>query len=429
MNRVSTPIGVLIALAVMLGAGLVLRFATNTAALGPVWDEPVLQEVVAAIVDDGWTVSNALDYEDTKGPVFFWLYAGLGELIGVEVGDLRLITLAIFVLSGVPLGVLAAKCGMSYGQIAATAALYALLPYNAVLGQIFMSEPSFLLGSMVLLLIFVWGFGRDVASQHRVAGPLVFGLILALLLHHRIHVVAYAAAAVAVATRRDGVRSWPWWVACLGAGILRLPLYLRWGGLVSPEYQSRLGLGLRLESLTYLAISLLPCTVVLLWPLFAGRPLRRRRWWWVAAAAVAGLSLGLLAMPDLSVDAEGGAPRYLGMVARALMPLGSSAAQMVAVVALCTVGASALTAAAMVAAERPLDSPARIVDRLSVWTVLAGWLMYGLTRGVVFDRYMLPYVVLLPFLWVRRLPGWLLSIQGLGLLIMIIRLAMSHQLL
>ncbi len=85
--------------------------------------------------------------------------------------------------------------------------------------------------------------------------------------------------------------------------------------------------------------------------------------------------------------------------------------------------------AALVASDRPLDSPARIVNRLSAWTVLAGWLMYGLTRGVVFDRYMLPYVVLLPFLWVRLLPGWLLSIQGLGLLIIVIRLAMSHQLL
>ena len=40
----------------------------------------------------------------------------------------------------------------------AVAGLYALLPHNAVLGQLVMSEPSFVFGALWLMWVFVWGF-------------------------------------------------------------------------------------------------------------------------------------------------------------------------------------------------------------------------------------------------------------------------------
>jgi len=71
-------------------------------------------------------------------------------------------------------------------------------------------------------------------------------VLLAILLHNRIHAVAFAGAICLTAFGRDRLRSWPWWLACVLAGICRLPLWMRWGGLVSPEYQSMHGLGLGL---------------------------------------------------------------------------------------------------------------------------------------------------------------------------------------
>ncbi len=429
MTRRSRTINsVLIAVAITLVASLTLRFGTNIAALGPTWDEPFMQRVVESIVTDGWTVENTIDYQDTKGPSFFWTYAALGQLMGAGIDDLRLMTLAMFILTGVPLGLIAARCGLSSRQIGGAAALYVLLPYNAILGQMFMSEPSFMLGSMFLLVIFVWGFGNDFRSQRRAAGPIAFGLLLSILLHHRIHAVAFAGAAVLVSFERDRWRSWPWWLACLAAGLTRLPLYLRWDGLVSPEYQDRLGIGLRLDSLTYLAISLLPCTVVLLWPALMDRSFRRWRRW-IAAAAVLGLAFGVLAVPDLSLTAQDGRARYLGMVATALRPLQTGPVLLVAIAALSTIGFSALAASAAVAFSRPLTGPADVVHRLAVWSVLVGWGMYALTRGVVFDRYPLPFVALLPFVLCARTPRWLLVLQALGLLGVVIKLAMSHGML
>lgn len=429
MTRRSRTINsVLIAVAITLVAGLTLRFGTNIAALGPIWDEPLMQRVVESIVTDGWTVQNTIDYEETKGPSFFWTYAALGELMGTSIDDLRLITLAMFILTGVPLGLIAARCGLSSRQIAGAAALYVLLPYNAVLGQMFMSEASFMLGSMFLLVTFVWGFGSDFRSQRRAAGPIVFGLLLSILLHHRIHAVAFAGAAMLVSFERDRWRSWPWWLACFAAGLTRLPLYLRWDGLVSPEYQHLLGIGLRLDSLTYLAISLLPCTVVLLWPALMDRSLRHCRWW-IAAAAVLGLAFGVLAVPDLSLTAQDGKARYLGMVATALRPLQTGPVLLFAIAALSTIGFSALAASAAVAFSLPLTGSAGVVHRLAAWSVLVGWGMYALTRGVVFDRYPLPFVALLPFVLSARTPQWLLVLQALGLLGVVIKLAMSHGML
>jgi len=411
---------VLIATLVMLLVAVGLRFGPRPGA--PVWDEPLMQPVVGAIVDTGWTVPNLIDYEDTKGPVFFWGYAAAGEVFGTSIERLRLITTVLFILAGIPLGLLATRCGWGARRTAGLATLFALLPYHAVLGQLFMSEPSFLLGSMTLILAFVWSFTSAPGTPARTWGPVVFALMLSLLLHHRPHAVAYAAAAVLVATERDRARSWPWWIACALAGASRLPLLFHWGGMVSPAYQDRMGLGLRLDSLCYLLIALLPATACLIWRPLTARPVR---WTWLVGGAALGLALGLLAVPDLGLDVEAGRARYLGMVASALRPLAATGVFPIAFALLATLGGAALGAMMSVAFEEPMTTTSAIVGRLAAWSVLAGWALYGVTRGQVFDRYLLPFVLLLPFMWMDRLPRWLLVLQGLGLAALTVRSAMS----
>ena len=144
-----------------------------------------------------------------------------------------------------------------------------------------MSEPSFVLGSIILGLLATTG----PKGEPGVWRPLAFGLVLTILLHHRAHAVVPAAAAVLLAFQRDGSRAWRYGLAGFVAGLLRLPLYVEWGGLVSPEYASRYGLGFSPEAVVYLLGALAP----LVW---VGIPLGWSRqnqgcWPWVGSLALA----------------------------------------------------------------------------------------------------------------------------------------------
>jgi hypothetical protein len=404
------------ALVMLLVAGL-LHAATRIVGAPPVWDEPVMRPVIDAILRDGWTVRTLIDYEDTKGPVFFWLYAGAAELVGGDLARLRLVSVAIFILAGALVGEVMIRYGLRGGRLLLGAGLYAMLPYNALLGQLFMSEPSFLMGSAALYGVFLWSFGRSAERERRIAGPVLCGILLSLLLHHRPHAAAFAAAIAVVTLHRDGLRCWPWWLACLLAGLSRVPLYLRWDGLVSPTYQFASGLGFRLDSLTYLAAALLPYTAVFLWLAWRGGAAQRWARSWVAAAAAAGAALGLLFPPDLAaVTPEQDIPIYLGLVATLLRPLEASAILFAAALA----GAGAIALASMAALvisvwTRREDHADAVAGRLAAITVIAGWGLYAFTAGCVFDRYLLPYAVLLPVVWVARLPAWLAVVQLIGL--------------
>jgi hypothetical protein len=297
------------------------------------------------------------------------------------------------------------------------AALYVLLPHNAVLGQLLMSEPVFVFGSLWLMWIFVRGFGASAASERRVIGPVAFGAILAILLHNRVHAAAFGAAAVLVAWERDGRRSWPWWAACAAAGLVRVPLWIRWGGLVSPEYQSMHGLGFSPASLTYLGAAVGPLTVMFLWPWWTGRCGRPR--WLPWSGAALGLLLSMLAAPDLAESLTFGSAeisRYLGFVSSGTRLLTTSATwQMIIVGGLAAVGLASLASLLAIGLERRTWDAEAVVWRLAAWMLVCGWAMYVLTRAFVFDRYLLPWAILLPVVWVRALPRALLALQAAGL--------------
>ncbi len=132
-----------------------------------------------------------------------------------------------------------------------------------------------------------------------------------------------------------------------------------------------------------------------------------------------GLLLGVLAAPDLaesfqSVDGE--AHRYLGLVASGARLVAASAMwQMIVIAVLAAVGLASLASLLAIALERRTWNAEAVVWRLAAWTLLCGWVMYALTQGFVFDRYLLAWAILLPVLWVRALPRPLLALQAAGL--------------
>jgi hypothetical protein len=408
---------------------LAIHFCSGVRSRANVRDEDLMKVPIDAILDQGWSMRTAIDFQEVKGPIFFWMYAGPGELTGDSINAMRFISIAYFVLGAVALLLIARRCGIEGARLAIVALLYILSPYNAFVSQLLMSEPSFNCLALWGFYAFIRGFHDSRAGALRWAGPLWFGALLLLMLHHRPHAVALAGAVVLTALARDGVRAWPWIAACAAAGLLRVPLYLHWGGLVTSHYQDLFGLGVRLDSFSYLLACVLPWTGA--WiaaPFFSGRDDRVRTWMWIIAAGGAGALLGWFACPDLEakvryvlpVTGETRTPaEFAGVLTTALVK--TTQAGMLrdwALAALAGLGAASLAGLALVTFRARSELHARehptlgSVMRLSFWSLACGLPLYIITVGPVYDRYLMVWTVLLPIAWLMSLPRVLLVLQA-----------------
>ena len=425
---------VIVSLLVLLATALSMRYGTGIGDAGPRFDEQYITVPMFQLMEEGWSIQTAIDYEETKGPALIWPYAILGEWLGGDLNALRQVSCLFFVLSGIPLLLIALRCGVRRIELLLAIVGFILLPYELIFSQLVMGEGSFVFGALCLVLVVLWGVGGfggavDGSRQrgHPVAGPILYGLLLVILLHSRVHAVAWAGAACLATWQLKGVRSWPWWVASIGAGLLRVPLWIRWGGLVSPEYQNLHGLGFRLESLTYLGAALLPLVGMFL-IVFCWR-YRFCRWWFLCpAGAVIGLVLALVAMPDLfipdTLDLSLQHDRYQGILATTVLQIGGGGTGSLVLLGLaCVLGLASLGALAAMAFELPSSDGIGILARLQTWALALGCGLYMLTRGFVFDRFLLVWAVGMSVLWCRLLPRWLLGVQLLVLLVIAVRLA------
>ncbi len=394
----------------------------------PVWDERVMYPVVQGIVATEWSWESLLYYQDTKGPVFFWLYAAAAELLGPEILTLRLLTAMFFVFSTWTAVAIASAAGVRGVRLAAVCALFVLLPYHLMLGVVFMSEASFVFLSLLMCAQATAGIraGRSATTAERFGSAAVYGVLLSLLLHHRVQASAWGGAICLVAAGALGVRSLPWWIATAAAGLSRVPLMIAWGGIVSPAYQERYGLGFRLDGPTYLLMAGLPVTCLMLFA--RERDVRRersRRRFMLLGAAV-GLLLGIFCGADILEGIT--ANRYLGITATALRPLsGTGVVGLPALSLLATLGGAALAATAWPALAHMAwrsRSASALLEGMGAWAMLLCIALYSMTRGDVYDRYLMVFAVLQPMVWVLRVPAlwrWaagavLAGMAGYGLL-------------
>lgn len=397
----------------------------------PIWDESYMLPVVREIVNEHWSLESLVDYQDTKGPAFFWTYAAWCSLFSTSLSSLRLLTMALTVLCAWPASLIAWRAWRdteyTYRQKAwitvFSVSLIWLLPYQPVLSQLFMSEPLFDLLSLWAIALALIGFEQQKRSDagsrsgqwpYRTA----YTIVLVLLVHVRVQAVVVAGAVCLTAAMSIGVRaSAGWWIASVVAGASRIPLWIHWGGLVSPDFQSRYGLGFRLDALTYFLIALLPVTVAFLW--LPDRLSPRRTLYVIGGAAVLGAVLGVTATPNLDLSLEAG--RYMGLVASVLresLPT-SFPARMLAWIGLTAIGAAALGGAVLHAQSESAEVGGlrEPVLFMAIWLVVIGWLLHALTRGDVFDRYLLPFTLLVPTLWLRALPAWLVAAMAMLLML------------
>jgi hypothetical protein len=190
------------------------------------------------------------------------------------------------------------------------------------------------------------------------------------------------------------------------AGLLRIPLWSRWGGLVSPEYQSLHGLGFRLESLSYLAAALVPFVGV--FAIEGWRVAKSKIF--MMTACIVGVLLVLFAMPDLNVpdviDYSNSNERFQGIASTIASTLSPQVGiQKIVLALLAGLGLAGL------AGLWHCRDRVKVLGSITFWSFTFGWLLYALTRGFVFDRFLLTWAFLLPIVWVRVLPTWLLAIQ------------------
>ncbi|MBT7351219.1 MAG: hypothetical protein HN811_02030, partial [Phycisphaerae bacterium] len=164
-----------------------LRWGTQITDRGPIFDERWITRPIADLIRHGWSVERAIDFQETKGPALIWPYAVGGRWLTVDpheiagpdappggkngrspeawdppipgapapappkmLAGLRLISLLCFVLSVVPLLVLASACGIRGPPLFVVTVLFTLLPQLAIFSQIVMGEASFVLLALVM---------------------------------------------------------------------------------------------------------------------------------------------------------------------------------------------------------------------------------------------------------------------------------------
>lgn len=279
------------------------------------------------------------------------------------------------------------------------------------MSELVMGEVSFLLLALFAITCFIWGISKRTSSTQQIIACSLYCLAIAIALHSRIHIVAVAGGVCLASTMVLGRRSWPWWLASLIAGLLRLPLMYRWGGLVSSEYQSLHGLGFRLESMAYLAAALVPFVGV--FAVAAWRHVKSRAY--LIVAFLLGYGLCLIAMPDLSIadtiDFVNPNDRYKGIAATIALSVSSHAwVQQVMLGLLAGFGLAGLTGL-WICRKPDASTIYNVIHEITFWSLLSGWMLYALTRGFVFDRFLLVWAFLLPIIWIRVLPKWLLAVQ------------------
>lgn len=388
-----------------------VRWSSGILQKGVVLDEQYIVKPINALIHEGWSIETAIDFEETKGPSMIWQYAFFGKLLGGSLNDLRLVSVWSSIFALVVLAWIAVRSSVYRSGLFFVAIGWLLIPYNLVFSELVMGEVSFLLLSLLAVASFIWGNEKDASKTKRILAPILYCIAITFALHSRIHVVALTGGVCITAFVLNGTKSWPWWVASIVAGSLRIPLWVRWGGLVSPEYQALHGLGFRLESLAYLSAALVPFVGV--FAIEGWRVAKSKAW--IVGAFVLGVSLMYFAMPDLTIppgeiDLSLEHARFQGFSATLAKTITSSGAMQQAVLALLSgVGLAGL------AGLRQCKEKANVTGSITFWSLTFGLLLYSLTRGFVFDRFLLTWASLLPIVWFRVLPKWLLIPQFIAL--------------
>ena len=405
------------ALIIVVIVGVGLRLGTHITHIPPTFDEPYITVPIINLLEQGWSVRTAIDFDETKGPGLIWAYALAGEAMGSSLNAMRLTSVLFFLIGALPLLDIARRCGIAGLGMVMVGVLYALLPYHAMLGQLVMSESSFVAFAIVACWLFVWGVETE-GGARRVMAPVLFAIVLSILLHNRVHAAAIAPALCLVAWQRGGMKAaLPWAIACALAALSRVPLLVHWGGIVSPRFQGLHATGFRFSGVTYLLASLTPVLLMFIPEAWSSAKAGARRL--ILAGAMLGLAFSLIAMPQLNEtisDGEITAGMFSGIIATGVRMISPQPlVHSLTLGLLAIVGGAGLSALAAITLRRPIENTTGVVNRLQFWIIASGVAMYLASAAPVYDRYVLAWTILLPVVWQAELSRWRLAVQTIVL--------------
>jgi hypothetical protein len=105
-----------------------VRFGSTILHSDLVFDERHITVPINDLIEKGWSVQTAIDFEETKGPAMIWPYAFLGELFGGSLNALRLVSVLSSIGCMAVLSFIASLCGVRRSGHLAIAVGWLLLP-------------------------------------------------------------------------------------------------------------------------------------------------------------------------------------------------------------------------------------------------------------------------------------------------------------
>lgn len=361
------------------------------------------------------TYEGSRNYE-AKGPFLFLVGAAWGSAFGMNLLNLRILSLLFGILGVVLFAKLVEASTTDPPPGAATAIV--VLPYFSFLALTYHTDVA----SLALGLAAILGYSRNVEVLRLASWVGAVAATSALLWTRIDAAVIPAAVGLACLLRGPLPRApgplGPWlgrvparlWIGLALPFLLLLPLLVAWGDFLPPSARNRpIPLALR-PTPSNLSFGL--CVVGLLFAPFALRGFDRSRSTWLVAAAGLGL---FLAFPVV-FEAEGQGDRFLGLLRSASLATGLPGGIIqAALAALCVSGVLALRTILQGALRA---APAAAMQAVAVLLTLLALVARG---PVIFERYLLPVTALLMVLSTRVPMGtgwrtlWLAGLACLSL--------------
>ena len=257
--------GVRAILGVVLGCGLLLGLVLWThLRFHPQYDE-IAHQAFSTYIASHLTVETITTYEgsqnyEAKGPVFFIIASFFAKATGFDLRHLRVLTLLFSVTAIIGFALLLRLVPKSSPE---SSAFLVCLPYYLILSVTFMTDVP----SLALLLLGLYGYLSFIKTNS--VGHLIIGFTcVTLVAYIRVDYV-YIVAGIIVGCVIHSRLTFKILLAALIPIVLRIPLFLLWGGLAAPPAQVRghaVELGFNLHHL-FFSLSVVG---LYFWPLLVG---------------------------------------------------------------------------------------------------------------------------------------------------------------
>jgi 4-amino-4-deoxy-L-arabinose transferase-like glycosyltransferase len=232
-------------LSVCAGSGLVMLALIIRSPAHPVYDEGWFLSTLQLLRDEGFSVAFIRKFPGAPGPTFTFVYAAVESAFGLALPWLRLVSFALLCIAILLMYQLLRALrlrlpGISSAQSAwLTAGMLVALPTTAVSAGMTLTE----MPALCCVMLCLWSIKRaEEATPYSAYWSLLAGAALGLaVLGRQNYLILLPSLALLLHWPVQVIRARDLAIVCLIAAALFAPVFLIWGGLVSPSSASSVG--------------------------------------------------------------------------------------------------------------------------------------------------------------------------------------------